>query len=78
MGVVEEPVLTTAKNMAFSHTVGAHSIAHGHIGDNICKKRNIRKTILNKELKGSIQQQNLEQKNACLAIKGEYYHVPKK
>jgi hypothetical protein len=50
----------------------AQSIAHGHIGDNICKKKlNFRKTILTKIKRGSIYQQILEQKNAFLALKVE-------
>ncbi len=59
-------------------TVGAQSIAHSHIGDNICKKTKIFEKLFLQKIKRLIQQQIFEQKITFLALKVENRHVQKK
>ncbi len=77
-------VVTACMEESEKHTVGAQSIAqaqsiaHGHIGNKIFKKTKFLKNYSYKDIKGSIQQQIIEQKNAFSALKVENSHIPKK
>jgi hypothetical protein len=58
--------------MGAQSIVHAKSIAHGHIGDNICKKKTkFLKNFSYKDKQGSILQQILKQKNAFFSLKVE-------